>query len=38
MKGDLVAQQMTLVLEATKSDFVTSLKRREAFLEKLRLG
>ncbi|XP_062164518.1 uncharacterized protein LOC133871154 isoform X2 [Alnus glutinosa] len=37
LKGDLVAQQMTLSLEAAKSDFVTSLKRREAFLGKLKL-
>ncbi|XP_059461361.1 uncharacterized protein LOC132190651 [Corylus avellana] len=37
MNGDLVAQQMTLSFEAAKSDFVTSLKRREAFLEKLKL-
>ncbi|KAE8057245.1 hypothetical protein FH972_013951 [Carpinus fangiana] len=37
MKGELVAQQMTLSLEAARSGFVTSLKRREAFLEKLKL-
>lgn len=38
MKGDLVVQQMTHSLEATKYDFVMGLEKREAFLDKLKLG
>lgn len=38
MKGVLVVQEMTRSLEATKSDFVMSLKKREAFLDNVKLG
>ncbi|KAG6644640.1 hypothetical protein I3843_08G066300 [Carya illinoinensis] len=37
MNGDLLVQEMTHSLEAAKSDFVASVKRREAFLENLKL-
>ncbi|XP_035538562.1 myosin-11-like [Juglans regia] len=37
IKGVLVVQEMARSLEATKSDFAMSLKRREAFLDNLKL-
>lgn len=38
MKGVLVVQEMTRSLEATKSDFVMSLKKREAVIDNVKLG